>query len=345
MAVLAHHIFPQQSCNFSTRQHIVSLPHVQTNLLSVANLLAMQHVLPQPQQIPYFFPLSLPVLPERSSSPSPPLSLSSSGSSSSLVSLSEKAVPQLRRTQLSIVLLDWDDTLFPTTAITKKKEVLSMIELCRYGQMLYDLLAEYVRIYGESNIYIVTNAAKGWVQESLRILSELYVAHVRQLQGKPGNMDCNLNDQDSKSCTTSLAEHDIFSIVRDMLISSGIRIISAQTLYAQKESENPALWKIRAFKQVTIEHFKQVSKVRDDLIFEIVSIGDSESEFVASFEAKYKLNKFMKRRKTRNNIIRLHRIKLKQEPSVDAMLKQFQSLIKEASDIHAEPGSVTIQYE
>lgn len=52
----------------------------------------------------------------------------------------------------------------------------------------------------------------------------------------------------------------------------------------------------------------------------------------------------MNRLNRNNNIARLHRIKLKQEPTIDEMVKQIHSLMKEVDVLLTEKGSITIQY-
>jgi len=261
-----------------------------------------------------------------------PLQSVSSGSFSTTPSPSpspEKAA-QLKRLKLSIVLLDWDDTLFPTTAIVHQKQDVSVTELQRLGKLLYDTVVKYGSVYGESNVYIVTNAAKDWPAKSLQLCSSICRKKI-----KP---DSDLEHE---------LQLDYFSALQEMLVQSDIHVVSAQAMYCEQHRQNPALWKIKAFKQITIEHFKNIkgSCSGDDILFEIVSIGDSDNEFVASFEAKYKLNKFIKRRKSKNCIIRLHRIKLRKKPTVQEMINQCKLMIDEAAEMHSEPGSVTICYE
>ena len=45
-----------------------------------------------------------------------------------------------------------------------------------------------------------------------------------------------------------------------------------------------------------------------------------------------------------NNIVRLHRIKLKEEPTIKEMVNQNASLMKEVDVLLTEEGSMSIQY-
>lgn len=238
------------------------------------------------------------------------------------------------RPKLSIVIFDWDDTLMPTTAVINKKHRdrdISSDDLVRFGESLYGLLSTWITIYGKSNIYIVTNAGSEWVFKSLKLMSSIYQTITK-------------NEPEKQ-------EKDYFAAVYNSFRSLNIRIISAQDLYSMKYPQKPQLWKIKAFKQIIIEHFKNIrvnthcGNNNNDNIYEIVSIGDSENEYIASYEAKYKLNKYIKRRKSMNNIIRLHRVKLKKKPSITDMINQMNVLQKEAAIMNTECGSITIRYQ
>ena len=89
-------------------------------------------------------------------------------------------------------------------------------------------------------------------------------------------------------------------------------------------------------------------------VYTMISIGDSESEFVASTQAKTMLIKQygnnhqnVKQHGDQNQnrrIFRLHRIKLQKNPSIKQMMKQFKCLMDEAYLMKIERGSITICY-
>ena len=230
-----------------------------------------------------------------------------------------------KRQKLSIVIFDWDDTLFPTTTIINNKQDINIQLLDKFGKTLYELFKEWMKIYGSRNIYIVTNSGKDWCLKSLKLLSKMYQIKQKDI---------------------SKQKLDYFAAIYNSLISLNVRIISAQYLYSTKYPKKPTIWKIKAFKQIIIEHFKNIKcESCHDNIYEIVSIGDSENEYIASYEAKHKLNKYIKRRKSTNNIIRLHRVKLKEKPQINDMIEQMKLLNKEANIMNNECGSITIRYQ
>lgn len=62
----------------------------------------------------------------------------------------------------SLVLLDWDDTLLPTTDIAqaeKQQQALPQEDLEQYAQVV----AETLRLLAGGRIVVVTNATEGWV--------------------------------------------------------------------------------------------------------------------------------------------------------------------------------------
>ena len=90
------------------------------------------------------------------------------------------------------------------------------------------------------------------------------------------------------------------------------------------------------------EHFDLYSGSNDN-IYCIVSIGDSDDEYVASQEAKQMVST-LNRLNRSNNIVRLHRIKLKENPTINEMVNQITSLMKEVDVLLNERGSTSTQY-
>merc|ERR1719334_2625534 len=88
---------------------------------------------------------------------------------------------------LRMVIFDWDDTLFPTTAWTVrtklKKSSATLPALYRVGKAVYDVLAHYLKLFGAKNVRVVTNGSKSWVLSSLKQCSQRYrklCAHTHQ---------------------------------------------------------------------------------------------------------------------------------------------------------------------
>ena len=102
-------------------------------------------------------------------------------------------------------------------------------------------------------------------------------------------------------------------------------------------------YKTKVFKSVVKVHFDLYSGSNDN-IYTIISIGDSDDEYTASHEAKQMITT-MNRLNRNNNIVRCHRIKLKNQPTINEMVCQIASLMKEVEVLQNEKGSMTIHYE
>ncbi len=100
----------------------------------------------------------------------------------------------------------------------------------------------------------------------------------------------------------------------------------------------PTLWKALVFKSIVKKHFNLHSASNDN-IYSIISIGDSEHEFKASLEAMQMILNHNQLNRN-NNIVRLHRIKLQERPTINEMVNQTASLMKEADILAQEEGSI-----
>merc|ERR1740123_415729 len=77
----------------------------------------------------------------------------------------------------TLAIFDYDDTLFPTTALKKIMKQTSMRlsteqinEMCELSKLVYTVLNCYIMDF---NVVIVTASEKGWIQQSLTIISKL----------------------------------------------------------------------------------------------------------------------------------------------------------------------------
>ena len=86
-----------------------------------------------------------------------------------------------------------------------------------------------------------------------------------------------------------------------------------------------------------------MSSSSNDNIYTIISIGDSHDEYTAAEETKQMIST-MNRLNRNNNIVRCHRIKLQDEPTIKVMMKQFASLMDDVEMLKTERGSMSIQY-
>lgn len=151
-----------------------------------------------------------------------------------------------------LVIFDWDDTIFPTTAVIRNKEDVAQKDLEAFGHAAYSMLLDYVVGFGAGNVYIVTNGKQGWVEKSLCIMSQ------RQTEGT------NYWVQIQQLLTQCLAG----------------RVISAQTAFGAAYPNQTALWKTLVFQTIARSHFSCSGSPL------IVSIGDSTDEFIASGETQ-----------------------------------------------------------
>jgi len=191
-----------------------------------------------------------------------------------------------------LVIFDWDDTIFPTTALLRLKESVSGAELERFGKSAYELMAKYINAFSAENIYIVTNGKTGWVEKSLDAMSRTQ----RALSGL-----------------------DYWAQIRQLLASHmNGRIISARSLFEQSFPEQTAVWKTLVFQHIAAQHFAGCSAQSGCAI---ISIGDSSDEYTASLKAQEMLSA-----QFGAESVKLVRFKLERSPSRDVMLKQFDFL-------------------
>lgn len=74
----------------------------------------------------------------------------------------------------SIIIFDWDDTLFPTTFLISKGVLNSFLQLTKIEKRkiskLENLILELLTLSVEKgDVYIITNADKGWVEYSSKL--------------------------------------------------------------------------------------------------------------------------------------------------------------------------------
>ena len=100
------------------------------------------------------------------------------------------------------------------------------------------------------------------------------------------------------------------------------------------------MWKMMAFKALVSQHFTPKRNMRDT-DFCITSIGDSMCEYNASEEATKMLCSINQMNRS-NNLVLLHRIKLKQNPTIHEMMKQNASMINKVDALKTAKEPVTI---
>jgi len=157
-----------------------------------------------------------------------------------------------------IILLDWDDTLFPTTWLNKLLQARDKNDLCMVhddqidalnalGDATLSLLTRLIRTYDSKHIHIVTNSLEGWIAESLS-----YAACI-----------CKIYKQ-----------------IQELIADAGILCKSAQTMYAQKDDKEstPLRWKQLCFDDIFAP---------DNAYSHVLSVGDQWTDHCAVQKTKF----------------------------------------------------------
>lgn len=146
----------------------------------------------------------------------------------------------------SIIFIDWDDTLFPTSWVNKNNIDLKNIDdysiFIKLDQYINSLLK---KIMNKCEIIIVTNALKRWILSCLNLLPQTKL------------LICSHNFKSNNSCKNK------------------INVISARENYQHKYT-SPIDWKIHTFKNIINKYKKKKYNFNN-----IISIGDSIAEYIA----------------------------------------------------------------
>jgi len=146
----------------------------------------------------------------------------------------------------TLIILDWDDTLFPTSWFLEKKvdvnnpqkEFVNMIK--KLDDKLVILFKKLLKC-GE--VAVVTNAMLKWIVMSLSLLPKT-----------------------------------------KKIINNKIKIISARDIYQKLIPGNVNKWKKLIFEELVLNHFMDANNKNTKQIENIVSIGDAKYEFEALIE-------------------------------------------------------------
>jgi len=230
--------------------------------------------------------------------------------------LSENGRRNTNQHNQTLVFLDFDDTIYPSTYIQKNNNI-DMELFKSYCHKSYQLLLSLIISYGGENIYIITNADGRWIIK----------------------------------CLEYLQRFPIRRNIANLIIEYKINIFSAKDQFASKYPNNCTKWKQAYFKPLIKKHYNQYIHINNQCMstmhitrnnegecaaenstnimskcstqkrqnndkFVVVCIGDGSAEYMASHQAVKELNI------NRNNII-LHRIKLLPKPSIPQLNEQF----------------------
>ena len=194
----------------------------------------------------------------------------------------------------NIFIIDWDDTLFPTTWVNKNKiEFTNQESINNYKLYFLELDKTISTLLNSLNqagdIYIVTNANIGWIKSCLSILN----------------------------------------LTRNVIINNNIRIVSARDSYSQTNN-SPTEWKILTFQDI-IEDILNKINFKPNTIFNIISIGDAIYEYVALVNLDSYLKAYINNKKKYINCdfnYLLKSIKFIDKPEFDYIIDQLQVLQK-----------------
>lgn len=202
----------------------------------------------------------------------------------------------------NLFIIDWDDTLFPTTWINKNNiDMTNSNDLNKYKLYLLELdktigsLLESLNEVGD--IFVVTNASINWI----------------------------------KTCLANL------SITRGIIIKNKIRLVSARDTYSSSNS-SPTEWKILTFQDIIEDVINKINKnIKPNTFINIISIGDAMYEYIALINLDNFIKSFIKNNKQSNihknfNYL-LKNVKFVEKPDFSFVIEQIQVLHKNSNDI------------
>lgn len=149
--------------------------------------------------------------------------------------------------QNKVVIYDWDDTLYPTTAFIRNS-LSGNFEIQQFKKLsenVLTLIKKSCALYGPQNVFIVTNGDQGWVEKSLLKICKYCSKH--------GIENC-------------------FDQILGLITRNCITTISAKHLYSKQCPKQTMVWKYCAF--------NEIAKCRS--ADTMISFGDSTDEFLAS---------------------------------------------------------------
>lgn len=198
----------------------------------------------------------------------------------------------------NLFIIDWDDTLFPTTWVNKNnidfnnKDLLAEYKLyfLELDKTISILLEELNKI---GDIFIVTNANINWI----------------------------------KSCLINL------NLTSKTIIHNNIRIVSARDAYSYNNN-SPTEWKILTFQDIIENIINKINNnIKPNTILNIISIGDAMYEYIALLNLDNFIKSYMQEQPNPNLNYLLKNIKFVEKPDFDCIIDQMQVLNKNSIDI------------
>lgn len=203
----------------------------------------------------------------------------------------------------NIIIMDWDDTLFPTSWLNKNDIKLNdenvKITYKIYFQELDKSIKNLLKSYSQiSTIYIVTNASMKWILASLNTLP----------------------------------------LTRKFIMKENIRIISSRDLYS-KENMKTAKWKLNTYENIVNNDLKNIFSIKNkEIMLNIISMGDAVYEYIALINLHDILTDKINNKKNIN--FYLKNIRFKSQPNFDFIIEQIDLVKKNKIQIINEKNYI-----
>lgn len=226
---------------------------------------------------------------------------------------SEQIITKPKLYLTNIFIIDWDDTLFPTTWVNTNKINMSDVNSVKDYKLYFLELDKTVSNFLESfnkigDIYIVTNANIKWIKSCLNVLN----------------------------------------LTRETIIKNNIRIVSARDSYAQG-GNSPSEWKTRTFQDILEDIIKKILlNLKPNTCLNIISLGDAQYEYIAliNLDSYFKTNKLIKNSPDSSNInYLLKSIKFIEKPEFDYIIDQLGVILKNKNSIINKLGYIDLKFK
>ena len=200
----------------------------------------------------------------------------------------------------NIFIIDWDDTLYPTTWVNKNSIDISRTNLLHDYRVYFLELDKTISGLLESlnqvgDVWIVTNANIGWI----------------------------------KSCLTTL------ELTRKIIINNKIRIVSARDSYSINSS-SPTEWKILTFQDIIEDIINKINRrIKPNTFINIISIGDAMYEYMALINLDNFIKTYTNKLSYSGNKFKyfLKNIKFIEKPDFEYVIDQMNVLEKNKNNI------------
>lgn len=172
----------------------------------------------------------------------------------------------------TLIIFDWDDTLFPTTWATQKMLNLTnsvlpsnvILMFRKLDTLLYELLSKIMK---QGRVIIVTNATSKWIIASSRVLpntqkllrNNILIVSAREAYGD----QCGIDEWKTKVFSEIVSEFDIHSVHQN-IISVGdadYEFDALKNLYNKKCDSGQ-----RFLKNIKLKRYPQMNELYDQLV-------------------------------------------------------------------------------